>query len=241
MQYLPHWEGEAASLRPTQKWLANPAELGLMIYNDRVVFHSVRLRMLSGHASALAAAALTDTLESLRGQTTFGTAGSDTRSYRSTARGDLGRNRFVAEVTVAVKGGQGSGCAFFGLGKGVADPGLYDEPAIAPAFYLRLEPTDFGGKAAVFADRSKLSEGSTKVGDGTHRIRFAWDPARNRALFEISKDWDGKHFRADCTVNVDVPPTAFGDEGRVFIGGANGITFSDFSLRAAAAAPAAPK
>ena len=51
-QYLPYWKGDPASLGMESQWrLPSPRQLGLAIYKDRVTFHSVRIRMVSGRAS----------------------------------------------------------------------------------------------------------------------------------------------------------------------------------------------
>ena len=136
-----------------------------------------------------------DNLESLREPAVFASAGDGTRSYLCTARGDLPKENFQAEVTVTIKGGGGNGCAFFGLGKGVPDPGNYNEPTASPSLSLRMCPSDFaGGMVSAAANGQGLGDGSTPVGDGTHRIRLTWDATGKRALFEISKNWDGHAF-----------------------------------------------
>ena len=51
--FLPHWEGNPASLTPHTGWWAMPHAdwLGLGVFKSKVTFHSVRLRMLSGQAT----------------------------------------------------------------------------------------------------------------------------------------------------------------------------------------------
>jgi hypothetical protein len=49
--YLPRWEGNQSALKPRPEWaLPTPKRIGLGVWKSRVVFHSVRLRMISGHA-----------------------------------------------------------------------------------------------------------------------------------------------------------------------------------------------
>ncbi len=57
--FLPHWEGNPASLTPHTGWWAMPHAdwLGLGVFKSKVTFHSVRLRMLSGQATPDAAKA----------------------------------------------------------------------------------------------------------------------------------------------------------------------------------------
>ena len=56
------------------------------------------------------------------------------------ARADFARSNFMAEVTVTLKGGGGPGCAFFGLGRGEANPQAYNEPARKPVVFVRFAP-----------------------------------------------------------------------------------------------------
>jgi hypothetical protein len=51
-RYLPSWTGGQASLGARDEWtLRDPRHVGLGVLHSRVTFHSVRLRMVSGHAS----------------------------------------------------------------------------------------------------------------------------------------------------------------------------------------------
>jgi hypothetical protein len=51
--YLPHWEGSPASLSASNFWpTPNPKGFGLGAQESDVTFHAVRLRMVSGDASA---------------------------------------------------------------------------------------------------------------------------------------------------------------------------------------------
>jgi hypothetical protein len=50
--YLPRWEGDLATLSENHLWLMRkPRRLGFGAYQCDVTFHSIRLRMVSGHAS----------------------------------------------------------------------------------------------------------------------------------------------------------------------------------------------
>ena len=107
--------------------------------------------------------------------------------------------------------------AFIGLGKGVADPRNYNEPSASPSVYLRVFPNDFaGGLVSAMADGKEAGQGSSSIGDGTHRVRLTWDAAGKRAMFEVAKDWDGTHFHADSSVTVDASAIDFGSEGKDF-------------------------
>ena len=51
--YLPRWEGDPTSLQLAGDWtLRHSNRPGLGVFQDRIVFHSVRLRMITGAAVA---------------------------------------------------------------------------------------------------------------------------------------------------------------------------------------------
>jgi len=81
--------------------------------------------------------------------------------------------------------------------------------------------------AAVVAARLGAAEA---VGDGTHRLRLTWDSAARRARFEIDSRWDGKIFRAGSSATVNGAGIVFGDDARIFVGGANGVRFAEFAV-----------
>ena len=167
----------------------------------------------------------------------FAKPGDGTRSYLKTVQGDLAKSSFQAEATVTLKGGGGSGCAFFGLGRGAGDSRHYGEPAAAPSLYLRLAPSDFsGGVVTVTANGREIGNATAAVGDGTHRLRLTWDAAGRRVLFEIDANWNGQAFKADASATATVAEIDFGTTGHVFAGGANGVAFSGFALKPLSAA-----
>lgn len=171
-------------------------------------------------AAAGAAAAGPDGLE---GERVFGRRGDDTRSYQQTPRADFARGNFLAEVTVTLKGGGGAGCAFFGIGRGEADPRHYHKPAAEPVVYVRLSPSDFSnGHVVANVNGVESGQAQEPIGDGTHRVRLFWDAAGKRALFEV----DGRSSLAVCAREVN-----FAGQDHLFIGGANGVRFADFSVK----------
>ncbi|MCX6928966.1 MAG: metallophosphoesterase family protein [Verrucomicrobia bacterium] len=160
----------------------------------------------------------------------FATPGDGGRSYTRTARADFAKDSFQAEVTVALKGGGGPGCAFFGMGRGQGNPQQYQEPSTPPALFVRLAPSDFaGGVVMASANGGDSNPGSAAVGDGTHRVRLTWDAAGKRALFEIDANWDGHSFQSDSSIAIDGAQLDFGKEARLFVGGANGVKFTQFT------------
>jgi lysophospholipase L1-like esterase len=162
-------------------------------------------------------------LEMLPGEKTFASPGNDARSYERTARGDFARHNFAAEAVVTLNGGGGAGCAFFGLGAGEADPQNYNEPVRQPVVFIRLAPGDFaGGQVMASVNGKDAGMASAPVGDGTHRVKLIWDAAARRALFDVY----GK-----SAVTVDARGVDFGGSGHIFIGGANGVKFSGFSIK----------
>jgi lysophospholipase L1-like esterase len=167
----------------------------------------------------------------------FAKPGDGARSYIRTSRGDFARESFQAEVTVTVTGGGGAGCAFFGLGCGQANAGASQEPSTVPALFVRLAPSDFAaGAITVSVNGGESVSGLAPAGDGTHRIRLTWDAAGKRALFEIDANWDGQSFQADSSTTVAGAAVDFGNESRLFVGGANGVQFTRFTTKPMTAA-----
>ena len=162
----------------------------------------------------------------------FTKPGDGARSYLRTLRSDYAKESFQAEATVTLKGGGGAGCAFFGMGCGQGNAKQYQEPSTTPSLFVRLAPSDFsGGVVTANVNSHENGHGSAPVGDGTHRVRFTWDSAGKRALFEIDANWEGQSFRADSSVTISATEVDFGNEARVFVGGANGVKFSEFSTK----------
>src|SRR5690242_14735746 len=65
------------------------------------------------------------------------------RTYLRTINGNFAAQNFQAEVTILVQGGGGTGCGFFGIGRGEANPNFYREPSTSPSLYCRLAPSNF--------------------------------------------------------------------------------------------------
>jgi lysophospholipase L1-like esterase len=167
----------------------------------------------------------------------FGKPGDGGRFYVRTSRSDFAKESFQAEVTATVKGGGGAGCAFFGIGRGQANGGAFDEPSTPPSVYVRLAPSDFGNGAVTVSVNGRESRaGLAAVGDGTHRLRLTWDAAGQRALFEIDPNWNGQSFRGAASAAVSAAAVDFGDESRLFVGGANGVQFSQCTTKPLTAA-----
>ena len=157
--------------------------------------------------------------------------GDGQRQYLRTVRTDFARQSFEAAVTVKVQGGQGAGCAFFGMGRGEGEAENFMEPSKAPALYCRLGPSDFAeGKFTIYGNGKELGTGAMPIGDGTHRVRFVWDATARRALYEVDANWDGKVFKADVSVNAK--PVAFGEsDAHLFLGGTQRTGFADLAVR----------
>ncbi len=164
--------------------------------------------------------------------TVFSAGGDGFRSYVRTIRSNMADSSFQAEVTVTLNGGGGAGCAFFGMGSGEPDAAQFNEPSTAPSLFCRLAPSDFaGGQVTVSGKDIDREDASSPIGDGTHRLRMTWDAAKKRALFEICRNWDGKTFHSDSSATVNVDKLNFGNDGHLFIGGAAGVTFTDFAVK----------
>ncbi len=160
------------------------------------------------------------------------------RVYAATASGDCAKQSFQAEVTLTIKSGHGgNGCAFFGLGKGQANPASYNEPTAAPSLTFRFSPNDFNGGLVTAAINGEAAGEDTKLGDGTHRARLTSDAAQKRAWLEIQPQWKkGEAFKASATLCVSSVNIDFGGDGHLFVGGADGVSFADFSVKQATVA-----
>jgi hypothetical protein len=162
----------------------------------------------------------------------FAQPGEGQRSYVRTARADFAKQSFQAEVTTTLKGGGGAGCAFFGIGCGQGNAGAFQEPSTAPSVFLRIAPGDFaGGVLTTSVNGRESRSNSASVGDGTHRVRLTWDAAGKRVLFEVDANWDGQSFQADSAAMVGASGVDFGGAARLFVGGANGVRFTQFATR----------
>jgi hypothetical protein len=172
-------------------------------------------------------------LASLHGKAVFASPGNTARSYQRTTRGDWATGNFVAEVTVTLRGGGGAGCAFFGLGRGEANPAMFHEPSVPPAVMFRMAPSDFcGGQIEAFVNATALD--SATLGDGTHRLRLWWNAARKSAWLEVQPHWTaGAAFTPRLSLFAPAEALQFGQDGHLFVGGAAGVTFADFSVRGA--------
>ncbi len=164
----------------------------------------------------------------------FGGAAGTTRDYAATTKGDYAKENFRAETTVTVKSGhQGHGIAFFGLGRGAANPAAFNEPITTPSLIFRLCPNDFGGGAVNAALNGEAIGDAVTLGDGTHHLRFSWDAKRKQAWLEIHPHWKtGDTFTPKLTLAVSAEGVDFGRDGHLFVGGAGGASFSDFKVGA---------
>jgi hypothetical protein len=94
-----------------------------------------------------------------------------------------------------------------------------------------MAPNDFGGGQVVAAVNGQTVEQAI-LGDGTHCLRFTWDAAGKRAWLQIHKNWKrGAPFASDVSLFLSDITAAFGDDAHLFVGGADGVTFADFSVR----------
>lgn len=156
------------------------------------------------------------------------------RGYAVTAKGNFAAGSFAAEVTVTVRSGHGgNGCAFLGLGDGKPNPRAFDEPTAAPSLVFRLAPNDFvGGRVTAMVDGQEVD--GAQLGDGTHRLRLIWDAGKKRALLQMHRNWKaGAVFEPTDSLLVPGVAAAFGEGTRLFVGGADGVAFADFSAKAA--------
>lgn len=168
------------------------------------------------------------------GAAQFTGKGDGARAYIRTISPDYDRQSFIAEATVTIRKGVGPlGIAFMGMGAGQPNPGSYSTPSIPPSVYVQICPSGFGGGAiASVTDGQECS--NQGPGDGTHRVRMTWDATKKRAMFEISPNWDGKAFKPLFSTTAYAVTVAFSNTNtRLFLGGGDGVTFGQFSVRAA--------
>lgn len=154
------------------------------------------------------------------------------RGYLRTTRSDWAQENFQAEVTVIVQGGDGPGCAFFGLGRGDADSAFFYEPLKEPVLYARLGPSNYANGAIWVWGSERKAQGAASIGDGRHRVRLTWDAGKRRALFEVDKNWDGKMFVVDAWDTIRAKDVQFDAKtARLFVGGSHLPGFADFSVQ----------
>jgi hypothetical protein len=197
----------------------------------------------SGGASSLLEKTGPTSLDYVDGDVKFGGSTDASRSYLRTIRSDYLRQDFVAEVTVTVAGGGGVGIAFFGFGQGNPNCGFFCEPAVSPAVYARVSPSDFGGDFGITTAFGSITQsvGGVAVGgggNGTHRLRMTSSTC-GALTFEIDKDWTGGPFTADHQIGpIALLAGSFdATNSRIFMGGAGNIRFDDIDVSAVPAAP----
>lgn len=153
------------------------------------------------------------------------------RCYLRMERNNWATQSFRADVTVMVQGGDGPGCAFFGMGRCEAEPNFFDEPLKEPVIYARLGSSNYVKGAMWTWGSANSSHGSTSIGDGRHRVRMTWDATKRRALFEVDANWDGKTFHDDSWDTVRAQGVKFGaDNAHLFVGGTNLPGFADVEV-----------
>jgi hypothetical protein len=156
------------------------------------------------------------------------------RAYLRTARNYAGLD-FIAEVTVSVVSGWGGGAGigFFGAGPGLPTGFFWGEPYGEDSFYVRVTPDSFG--AAVEATNAGVEHQATSLdgGDGTYRLRLAWNHKSGTFTYSFQKNYAGGVFTPTFTSG----PIPYGgmanltaDNFRVFFGGAGNATFDDLVI-----------
>ncbi len=205
----------------------------------------------AGTQAALASAGLeVDSLEA--GPTvTFGASGA---IFGSGAGGDAGRNyvrtiandyatkSFDAFITIDAPGldSANAQASFFGLGRGqVALFGFPDWSTLFSSVVGLPEP----GKLTTFRtqdDVNAFADGAGAIGNGTHRLRFAFDSVAKTANFSLDLGYAGGAFTADVTApTVDVSSlySATGwpsEPSQIYFGGDDGVAFRDLDIHVTA-------
>lgn len=165
--------------------------------------------------------------------TEFNGNGTFERSYlRTTDAYKYGTRDFVATVQIT-NGPDAGGMAFFGLGDGRPSD-YYSSPCSSPPFVYMM----FFGQGWVARNKIGSVHNSDRVSHyfsteakddrRTIRAKLAWTAATGTAVFSINADNDGVY---EDSVAVVCPGLALPEnQSRLFIGGANGVTFSDFNV-----------
>ena len=162
----------------------------------------------------------------------FGGPSGAAREFSGTTRNDWAAENFQAEVTVTVKGGQaGNGIAFFGLGAGTPNPASFNEPTTTPSLVFRICPNDFGG-GQVDTTCNGISTGDVStLGNGIHRLRLSWDANQKQAWLQIHPNWKtGDTFTPTRLLTPSAKNVDFSGGGRLFVGGAGGVEFTEFMV-----------
>ncbi len=151
----------------------------------------------------------------------------------TTARHNYGMCDFVATVKITNAFGA-SGSAFFGLGDGQSSD-YFSEPGKNPPFaYLAYWGEGWCAEGATVrcsADRRTphvLPSFRSQAAETTITAKIVWMPATTTAVFSVDVNNDGRY---DTSVTVSCPDFASSEScGRLFIGGTNGVRFSDFRV-----------
>lgn len=201
------------------------------------VFSTVTFATPMDHSWDLASVAGSPVTVQASGASTFSGTIDAARAYLRTNKSDFHNTSFVAEVNVTVNNGSGNGCAFVGLGAGIPDSGFYQEPRTTPVNYLRLAPSDFSSGYLTFNENAVSSTvANPGPGNGTHRVRLIWDAATRRLQTDVdANSTSGVFIRDYGRVNYSSATGFAAGTGRLFVGGAGGVSFGPLSVRAATA------
>jgi hypothetical protein len=166
------------------------------------------------------------------------------RNYMRTVATDYDNTSFVAEVTITTPDIDNQN-AYFGLGSGDANNDFFRTPdrgspaasimywgeneVDTPTFQIVRNNDGQSGDAALPA--------APGFGNGTHRVRLAYDWFQKKATFSLDLNYAGGPFTADVTapavsvLSLYTSGTGFFSEpGRIFFGGDLGTTFKDFAV-----------
>lgn len=168
-------------------------------------------------------------------------AGDPGRNYMRTTIEDFATTSFTAEITF-VAPDLANQDTFFGLGAG--DTALFGFPDWSTLFSSVLVLPEIDNenvsKLTTFRTQDDINEfaatNTPTMGNGTHRLRLAFDIEAMTATFSVDVDYAGGAYTADVTATpVDVS-TLYGDFGwpgepsRIYFGGDDGVIFKDLSI-----------
>jgi hypothetical protein len=168
----------------------------------------------------------------------------DGRNYMRTVATDYANTSFVAEVTFTETDLEAQN-AYFGLGSGDANNDFFRTPdrgtaAASIMYWGESEIATPTVQITINNDTQSRDISETPapgLGNGTHRVRLAFDWFAKTATFAFDLNYAGGAFAADVTspaANV-LPLYSSGtgfplEPGRIYLGGDLGTVFKDFAV-----------
>jgi hypothetical protein len=161
------------------------------------------------------------------------TSGTDARIYLGTDDADYSTVSFIFEAELTVPNTDNPwAIAFMGMGSTQPDGDYYEEPVEYPHLIAAADPrsNELISRQTDEApsDRTSADAGGELSGN-THLVRMRWDAATREAIFEFDVYNDGGPI-VGFTLD-DVENNLTGTNSQLLVGGGNGISFDNISVR----------